>query len=308
MKNFLLILMLLLVFCYSCNPSNNKIPIAILLPVSHPSLDLAEKGFKMEMEVQSPGKYRFVTFNAQGSKTLMRSEIEEIANQNYALVLTIGTSASKMTKEVLGKKGLNIPIVFTAVNDPVGAELVDSEILPGGNVTGVKEELNFREELRELLRFKPDLKNLLLVYNPSEPGLEKDRIEIESILRDRDITLTIVEIFQTNELKAKVPSFMDTADAMLILKDNCVVTGLELLVKLCNQYKTPLMASDLDSPDRGATFGYGVHEIDFGVEAAKKALQIIEGELHPSKIPVTPLNTFELKINKSTALKQGIIL
>ena len=70
----------------------------------------------------------------------------------------------------------------------------------------------------------------------------------------------------------------------------------------------PLMASDLDSPDRGAAFGYGVHEIEFGIEGAKKAIQILVNGEQPGNIPVTPIENFTLRVNSDAAIRQGITL
>lgn len=301
-----LVVLVLTLFSACSNEENKKIPIAILTPVTHPSLEQIEKGFKETIEQEHPGKYRFVTYNGQGNKTLMRGEVEEIAQKAYPLVFTIGTSSSQMTTEVFAKKGLTTPIVFTCVNDPVGFHIVASEATPGGNTTGVKELLDFKKELELALELKPDIKTVLLVFNPMEPGLVKDQKEVGVILKEKGIELITVEIFQTNEVMAKISPFMHKADALLVLKDNTVVGGLDPLIKLCNQHHIPLMASDLDSPDRGAAFGYGVHEIDFGVEGAKKALQILDQKTPPGSIPVTPVAEFIFKVNRDAAALQGI--
>lgn len=301
--------LLCLFFLTACEKTNeNQISIAILTPISHPSLEQIENGFKQTMETKNPGKYHFVTYNAQGNKTLMRSEIEEIALKNYSLVFTIGTSTTQMATEVLKNKGLNTPLVFTCVNDPLHYHIVSSEENPKGYVTGVKEMLHFEEELAVLLQYKPTIKNILLVYNPTEPGLQKDQKEIQEILNRQNIHLQTVEAFQTNELLTKVSPFISSADALIVLKDNTVVSGLEVLVKLCNRQRIPLMASDLDSPDRGAAFGYGVYEIEFGVEGAHKALQILDQGVTPGSIPITPVSEFTLRINSEAAKKQGIEL
>lgn len=309
MKQLMLICLFLSIFLTSCEKSDDhRMSIAILTPITHPSLEQIETGFKQTIEAENPGKYRFVTYNAQGNKTLMRSEIEEIAQKDYALIFTIGTSTSQMTAEVFDKKNLEIPIVFTCVNDPVAFHIVNSEEIPGANITGIKEMLYFEEELAALLQYKPTIKSIVLVYNPAEPGLQKDQRQLERILKKKKIALQTVEVFQTNELLAKVSPFMPSADALIILKDNTVVSGLDVLVKLCNSHHIPLMASDLDSPDRGAAFGYGVYEINFGVEGAYKALQILDQGIDPGSIPVTPVSEFTLRINPEAAKKQGIEL
>ena len=285
---------------------SEKTAIAILTPVTHPSLEQVEKGFKETLEASHPGKYRFVTYNAQGNKTLMRGEVEEIAEKGYELVFTIGTLPSQMTTEVLSKKGLKTPVVFACVNDPVGHHIVESEESPGSHVTGVKELVDFRKELELLLQYKPDIRTILLVLNPMEPGTSGDAENVEAILKEKNIKLMKVEVFQTNEFMAKVSPFMDQADAMLVLKDNTVVGGLDPLIKLCRQYRVPLVTSELDSPDRGAAFGYGVHEIEFGIEGAKKALRILDDHVSPGAIPVTPVSQFTFKVNRDAAIAQGI--
>lgn len=307
MKNLISASLVLLVFLCACEKQvDSRVPIAILTPVSHPSLEQIEKGFVTTMEAANPDKYRFVTYNAQGNKTLMRSEIEEIVRQNYALVFTIGTTTSQMATECLMKKGMTTPIVFASVNDPVTFHIVQSEASSGTMATGVKELLNFNEELAALLRYKPQIKKIMLVYNPAEPGMAKDQQEIARLLKEKSITLTSVAVFQTNELLAKVTPFMAETDALIVLKDNTVVAGLDALVKLCNRHQVPLMASDLDSPDKGAAFGYGVYEIDFGIEGAKKALQVINEGVAPTDIPVTAVSKFTLRVNSAAAQKQGI--
>ena len=135
--------------------------------------------------------------------------------------------------------------------------------------------------------------------------MQKDQKHMQHILDQKHIALTTIEVFQASKLLAKTSAAISQADAVIILKDNTVVSGLEVLVKLCERFKIPLMASDLDSPDRGAAFGYGVYEIEFGKEAAKKALDILEHGTQPGLIPVTPVSSFTLRINEESAKKQG---
>jgi putative ABC transport system substrate-binding protein len=291
-----LLCFILLILTYGCTQQNQQ-RIAILTPIHHPSLEQAEKGFIETLERQSPGQYRCTTYNAQGSKHLMRAEIEAILQQDYQLVFTIGATASQMTAEVFDKKDIKIPIVFTCVHHPSELHLIKNTI------TGVQEILHLDQEVDYLLQFKSNIKKILLAYNPTEIGLEKDRYALEHILQEKQIQLVPVEVFQTNEILAKLSPFMEQVDAVIVLKDNTVITGLDALVKLCNQYQIPLMTSDLDSPDRGAALGYGVHEIDFGIEGAKKALAILQEGWMP---PITPLSHFSLKVNPKAAEKQGL--
>lgn len=302
MKKYFSSILAIVLLCCACGSSDGRISIAILTPVTHPSLEQIEKGFVETLVELHPEKYRFVTYNGQGNKTLLRSEIEEIAQSGFDLVLTIGTTTTQMTAEVFRKKGISLPIVFTAVNDPLGLGMIDSEEKPGGNITGIKEEVRFREEIDSFLTYLPDLSSVLLVYNPMEAGLQKDAQDVEAIFNKKNIEFRKVEIFKTNEIKSKVLSQLSDINAILVLKDNTVVAGLDILSKLCHENKIPLLASDLDSPEKGATMGYGVSERQYGVEAAKKALLILEESQSPGTIPVTSVGDFILKFNEEVKL------
>lgn len=95
---------------------------------------------------------------------------------------------------------------------------------------------------------------------------------------------------------------------ILVLKDNTVVSAIDSLIKLCNQYGITLLATDLDSVDKGAALAFGVKEYDYGVDAAKKAQLILEENKHPSDVPSTPAQNHKIKLNTQVMHKQGLSL
>ncbi len=280
--------------------------IAILTPTTHPSLEQIEKGFVDTMEKKCRQKFTVKTYNALGNKTLMRSEAEEIALGDYDLVFTIATQATRTMKEVFEKKKLSTPIVFSAVEFPLEMDLVASEASSGNQVTGVKETTDFAKEL-EILRNKA--KAVLLVYDPSSVSLTSNKEKIEAILTSMGIKLKTVEIFKTNEILLKTAPFVEDADAVLVIKDNTVISGLDVLVKLCDQKGKLLIASDLDSAERGAAYAYGVSELIYGEEAAKKALLILDEHKLPRDIPITtpPSEAFVFKIDEKRMKEIGLL-
>jgi putative ABC transport system substrate-binding protein len=280
--------------------------IAILTPTTHPSLEQIEKGFVDTMEKHFRQKFTVKTYNALGNKTLMRSEAEEIALGDYDLVFTIATQATRTMKEVFEKKKLSTPIVFSAVPFPLEMDLVASEASSGNQLTGVKETTDFAKEL-EILRNKA--RAVLLVYDPSSPSLTSNKEEIETILTSMGIKLKTVEIFKTNEILLKTAPFIEEADAVLVIKDNTVVSGLDVLVKLCDQKGKLLIASDLDSAERGVPYAFGVSELIYGEEAAKKALLILDEYQRPRDIPITtpPPESFIFKINEKRMKEIGFL-
>lgn len=307
MKYFILVFALICLVTVSLLKfKKEECKIAILTPMTHPSLEQIEKGFVDTMEKNCRQKFTVKTYNALGNKTLMRSEAEEIALGDYDLVFTIATQASRTMKEVFEKKKLSTPIVFTAVEFPLEMDLVVSEASSGNQLTGVKETTDFAKELEIL---KNNVKTVLLVYDPSSASLTSNKEEIETILTSMGIKLKTVEIFKTNEILLKTASFIEEADAVLVIKDNTVISGLDVLVKLCDQKGKLLIASDLDSAERGVPYAYGVSELIYGEEAAKKALLILDEKKLPKDIPITtpPSEAFVFKINEKKMKEIGFL-
>lgn len=307
MKYFILVLALIgLVTVSLFKFKKEECKIAILTPTTHPSLEQIEKGFVDTMEKNSRQKFTIKTYNALGNKTLLRSEAEEIALGDYDLVFTIATQCTKTMKEVFEKKKLSTPIVFSAVPFPIEMDLIASEATSGNQLTGVKETTDFAKEL-EILRNKA--KTVLLVYDPTSASHNSNKEEIQEILTAMGVKLKTVEIFKTNEILLKTAPCIEEADAVLVIKDNTVVSGLDVLVKLCDQKGKLLIASDLDSADRGVPYAYGVSELIYGEEAAKKAILILDEHKLPRDIPTTtpPSEAFVFKINEKKMREIGFL-
>ncbi len=270
--------------------------VAILLPITHPSLENIKQGFIDTVEKVADHKYNFTVYNANGNRMLMLSQAEEVLARGYDLIIPIATAPAQMIKEISIRKGIATPIVFIA-----------AEITPSEYITGVKDDVPIDQQINVLELFKPDLKKLLLVYNSSETRLEQYKKELEKILDNKGIKLETVEIYQSNEIYRKVEPFLSNAiDAVLVFKDNTVVSGIDSLIKLCDKYNVTLMASDLDSVDKGAVLGFGIQEYDLGVLGGKKGLAILEEHKKPSSLEVDMLDEFKVKINSKNVKSQGL--
>jgi putative ABC transport system substrate-binding protein len=300
-----------------------RFKIAILTPATHPSLQQIENGFcktinkikdlkrdlKTVMGDEIKHKYDISVFNANGDKILLHAQAEEIISQDFDLIFTIGTTSSQLCKELCIKKGKHTPIVFGAVADPVRIGLVKSLQKPEGCVTGAVEAPDYKTQLNLLLQLKPNIKNILLIYNPSQGScLERDKDEIEQLLSQKKVNLISCEIYNTNEIQGKLAGLIQSADVVLILKDNTVVSGIDGIIKLCNLYHVTLMATDLDSGDKGAALSFGVQESAFGEQAAMLARKILEEGANPADLPCITDYKNELNINRKTMNDQGLVI
>ncbi len=281
--------------------------VAIFVPAQHPAMDEIVAGFCDTLKERMPSVH-FSIYNGQGNKTLMQSQAEIIVSSNPNLIFTIGNSTSQLIRTALFKRNVVVPHVFTAVDDPIEKKLVYSLENPENYTTGVIIVPDFNEQIELLLMLKPDVKVLLLAYDPTHPSNSADIITLEIVLQSKHIKLFLCPINQTNEIGQKVPQMLEGVDALLILKDHILVMGVELLARLCEQRKIPLYVSDFNSLEKGAALAYGILEKDYGIEAAILAYKILFEKKDPGVIPIKEIKNLNLKINIDNAIAQGITI
>ncbi|MBP6870198.1 ABC transporter substrate-binding protein [Candidatus Babeliales bacterium] len=291
----------LLMNCSQQKNSSQQISIAVFQPATHPALDEIAQGFIDTMQKGALKDYVFDRYNANGNKVLMQAQAQEILQKNYDLVFTIATSPSVVIKDLCFKQHNKIPVVFTAVDDP---EKLD---LQGPNITGVVDHADYAQQLNLLVEIQPSIKKMLLVYDQSQSsGFKKDTQQIRDILQSKGIALQFVEILTIADIQQKVMAFIQNVDCVMVLKDNTVVSGIDSLIKLCDQYEVTLLASDLNSGEKGAALAYGIYEAESGIQAAHQAKLILEEGKLPSQVPVASVKNMKMKINCKHALLQGL--
>jgi putative ABC transport system substrate-binding protein len=280
--------------------------VAILLPMSHPSLEEIQQGFVDTLK-QAHVACSYDVYNANADRTLLRHQAEEAVNKNYDLIFTIATSPALIVKEVCDQRGSVTPVVAGAVDDPVEIKLIQSMESSGNNVTAVTGTENFVQQMQVLRYLKPDTKTILLVYNPTA-GLDKQRKVLEKVCVDQNFALKTLEIFNMSDLIQKPQLLINDCDVVMVLKDNFVVSGIESLVTLCNRMHKTLYASDLNSSAKGAVLCYGVYEYQDGVESAYKAIEILKHGKKASQVASSMTSDFKVKLNTKYTREQNLML
>jgi len=291
--------------------------VAIVVPAAHAALEEIEQGFKEtlnkeldEANVDTTGidmSVAYDVFNAQGDRTLLRQQAEQVVDGNYDLICTIATQPSLLIKELLLKRGHETPVVACAVDDPVGIGLVASMESSGNMVVAVTSHDDMRKQLDAIHTVKPQIKKMLLVYHPATV-MQKYARQVASITTGMGIELTRIEIMNTHEIMAKVSPVIQGNDAVLVLTDNVVVAGIEALVNICNKTGITLCASDLNSGYKGAAIALGVTEYSYGSFGAQQARLILLDNKRPTDIPSHVVDDFKLLINTHTMQQQGLTL
>jgi putative ABC transport system substrate-binding protein len=130
---------------------------------------------------------------------------------------------------------------------------------------------------------------------------------LREMLPKSDMSLVEATAARTVDVGAAARSLVGKVDVIYTNTDNNVVSAYESLVKVGNDAKIPLIASDTDSVKRGAIAALGVNYHDLGLQTGKVVVRILKGE-KPGAIASQTSDKLELYVNKSAAAKQGVTL
>jgi putative tryptophan/tyrosine transport system substrate-binding protein len=306
--------MLLLAACGGSNDQvsgekkEKTVKIGITQIVEHPSLDAAREGFieALKDAGYEEGKNLKIDYqNAQGDMNNNASIAQKFVSNKSDLILAIATASAQAAVQATK----DIPVLFTAITDPVGAELVQSMEKPGGNATGTSDTHPdaIKNTIGAIKKFIPDAKKVGIIYNNGEPNSVVNVKNAKEALEAEGLQVVETTISASTEVKQAAESMVGRVDVLYIPKDNTVVAALESVITVANDKDIPMFVGEGDSVKRGAFASYGLDYHDLGYTTGKMAVEILEGK-KPSDIPVGYPENLELVINKKAAEEEGITL
>ena len=280
--------------------------VGITAIVEHAALDSARKGVEDELKAQGwvVGKNLKVTYqSAQGNAATAGQIARKFVGDKTDVIVAIATPSAQAA--VAATK--NIPVVFAAVTDPVAAKLVKSWNASGTNVTGVSDRLPLAPQIDLLLKVKPGAKRVGYVYSPGEVNSVVVLKELKAELAKRGMTVVEAAAPRTVDIPSATKSLVGKVDVMYTSTDNNVVSAYEAMVRVAQEAKLPLVASDPGSVKRGATAALGMNYYDMGRQTGKMVVRILKGE-KPGSIAVEEGRTTMLELNAKAAREQGATL
>lgn len=286
----------------SGDAKEEKLKVGVTQIVEHPSLDAALEGFKEALKDEGLDVEYDVQI-AQGDQNNSQSITNNFVGDKVDLIFANSTpsalSALNATKD--------IPIVFTSVTDPVGAELVKAMDEPGENITGTTD--THPDAIPNMVKFMDeqfDGKTVGVIYNAGEQNSVAQIELVKDALKGTDLKLAEATVSTSSEVKQAAESLIGKADMFYIITDNTVVSALESVIQVANDKDLPLFVGELDSVERGGFAAYGFDYKDIGYEAGVMAAQILKGEKKASELPVQYPQNLKLVINQTAAKEMEI--
>jgi putative tryptophan/tyrosine transport system substrate-binding protein len=300
MKKYFVIL-ILIVFIFSCNKDDGKIKIGFVQLFDEPNLDSAREGVIKALEENGfvNGENIHIDFkSAQGELHNIPLILQTFISNNVDLIITSTTpcmaAAAKTVK--------NIPVVFTVSFGPVDAGI---EKTPD-NLTGCYDpfELNLLMDL--ITEIIPNLNNIGLPYNPSEVNAQFAASKIKAIAKERGIRVSEMPVSNIIEIPNAAQALATKGvDIFIVSADNTIYTGLGAMLKVANDYKIPIFVSDPIIVHNGAAVGFGIDYYKWGYESGKIASKVLQGT-PVSSLPPVPYKKYQLFINTKSAAEQGL--
>lgn len=275
--------------------------IGITQITTHPSLDAAREGFKKAFE-DAGLEVEFDEQNAQGDQATATSIASKFAGADLDLVLAIATPSAQAAAQAI----TGTPILFTAVTDPVSAQLVDSLDAPGANVTGTTDMNPVADQISLVKQFAPGAKTVGIIYSSGEVNSEV-QVELAKEAADKE-GLEVVETTVTNssEVQQAAQDLASKVDAIYVPTDNTVVSAFASVVQSAEDAKIPLIAGEGDSVANGGLATYGIDYFELGRQTGEMAIKILTEKADPATMPVQSQSEYALTVNTTTLKAIGL--
>lgn len=281
-----------------------NIQIGISQIVEHPALDAARKGFIEALKSKGfeEGKNITIDFqNAQGDIPTTQTISQNFVSQKKDIILAIATpcaqAAFNATKD--------IPILITAVTDPVKAGLVKSMDNPGTNVTGTSDNVSIEKQFELIKTLVPNAKRIGIIYNTSESNSEVQVQNAKDASSKFNFTIVPCGITNVNEIPQGIASLVGKIDVLYTPTDNIVASSMPLITKTCFDSKIPVIGAESAHVQGGALGSAGIDYFKLGFETGLKAVDIINGK-KPTEVPVETMKEMDITVNIDSAKKLGI--
>jgi putative ABC transport system substrate-binding protein len=204
----------------------------------------------------------------------------------------------------------NIPIVFTAVGDPVGAGLIKSLREPGGNATGMSALATdiAAKRLQLLISLVPAKKLVAVMGNPDTPYTALALAQVKMAATVMGVPFKVFEARSVDQVLTAIRQAVEAgAASMLVLEDPVLLGAIQQTTDLVAKAGLPAIFGPREYADAGGLIAYGPDQSELSRKAADYVDKILKGA-SPATFPVEQPTKFQLIINLRTAKALGLTI
>ena len=250
----------------------------------------------IEKELDAKGEELGVTFNyadyfsnAQADSSVLNQISTDLLADQVDVIVAIATPVAMVMQSAT--EDTDIPVIFSAVSDPVGAGLVESMDAPGGNITGTSDALDTATIMNLMLAANPDLKKVGLLYDTAQDSSLNAIQDAIAFCEENGIEYEEKTGSTTDDVILAAQSLIaDGVEAVFTPTDNTIMTAELSIYELFNDAKIPHYTGADSFALNGAFCGYGVDYANLGVATADMVAEVLTGD---ADVAATPVQTFD---------------
>lgn len=280
--------------------------VAVSQIVEHPALDACRNGLLQGLAdagYVDGENLTFVFQTAQGNPTIAAQIARQFIGESPDVLVGIATP----TAQALAAATQSIPVVFSAVTDPVGAKLIASMENPGGNVTGLSDLSPVAQHVDIMGEIVPSLKTIGVVYNPGEANAVTLVELLRAAAAARGIEVVEGTAARSAEIGAAARAIVEDADIFYAITDNTVASAIAALIKAANDGGIPVFGAETSYIESGAVAAVGFDYYQIGYQTADYVVRILKGAA-PASLPATVAVGTDIAVNYDAARKLGVTL
>lgn len=279
--------------------SKDNVTVGIAQFAEHPSLDncregfiegLAEAGFKEGENLTIDYK------NAEADMSIANQVAQSMASGKNDLICAIATPMAQAAYNAAEAKGT--PVIYTAVTDPVAAQLAKDDGTGIGKITGTSDKLAIDAQLKMIRDFMPEAKKIGILYSTSETNSISAIAEYKELAPKYNFEIIEKGISQAADIPMAAADLTAKSDCISNLTDNTVVTNLPTLLDAAKKAGIPVFGSEIEQVKNGCVATEGLDYVALGKQTGKMAAKVLAGE-DPQKIPFETITEYNLYINSS---------
>lgn len=275
-----------------------KFKIGISQFAEHPALDDVRRGF--EDELKSLGVEADITYkNSQGDTGVAGVIAQKFVSDKSDLIFGIATVSAQAAKQSTGR----IPVLFSAVTDPVNSQLVKTMDKVGGNVTGITDATPMEKQLELFKKINPEIKRIGIIYNTSESNSEIQVANAKEIGAKLGLEIRAVGVNNINDIPQAVNSLVSKVDGFYTITDNIVASAINLISMAANERGLVTVGAEEAHVKGGILLTDGLSYYELGRQTGRMAKEILVDGKKPEDMPVETLANTTKVVNEKTMKK-----
>lgn len=286
--------------------------VAVSQIVEHPALDACRNGLLAGLKDAGFAEgedfiFKFQT--AQGNPATAAQIARQFVGDEADVLVGIATPSA----QALANATKTIPVIFSAVTDPVGAKLLKNMAKPDGNVSGLSDISPVAQHVDVMREIVPGLKTIGVVYNPGEANAVSLVELLKTAADARGLSVAEATASRTAEVSAAAAAVADKSEIIYAMTDNTIASAIAALVAAADAAKTPVFGAatsyvaDENGKPVGAVAAVGFDYFQVGYQTAEYVAGVLRGK-SIAEMPARVAKGTDIFINPSAAKKNGVAL